>query len=139
MLNKLYCQCNKPVDLLNLEAKYSILLNREVIMGLKKLVGKRVQEYRKQKSYTQDKLAEMIGIDTVSLSKIETGKNYPSPDTLKKIADVLGINIYELFIQNTLKTNEDLLKEIFSNIEKIKTDNIKLHTLLATVQTLATK
>ena len=139
MLNKLYCQCNKPVDLLNLEAKYSILLNREVIMGLKKLVGKRVQEYRKQKSYTQDKLAEMIGIDTVSLSKIETGKNYPSPDTLKKIADALGINIYELFIQNTLKTNEDLLKEIFSNIEKIKTDNIKLHTLLATVQTLATK
>ena len=108
-------------------------------MGLKKLVGKRVQEYRKQKSYTQDKLAEMIGIDTVSLSKIETGKNYPSPDTLKKIADALGINIYELFIQNTLKTNEDLLKEIFSNIEKIKTDNIKLHTLLATVQTLATK
>lgn len=139
MLNKLYCQCNKPVDLLNLEAKYSILLNREVIMRLKKLVGKRVQEYRKQKSYTQDKLAEMIGIDTVSLSKIETGKNYPSPDTLKKIADALGINIYELFIQNTLKTNEDLLKEIFSNIEKIKTDNIKLHTLLATVQTLATK
>ena len=139
MLNKLYCQCNKPVDLLNLEAKYSILLNRGVIMGLKKLVGKRVQEYRKQKSYTQDKLAEMIGIDTVSLSKIETGKNYPSPDTLKKIADALGINIYELFIQNTLKTNEDLLKEIFSNIEKIKTDNIKLHTLLATVQTLATK
>ena len=139
MLNKLYCQCNKPVDLLNLEAKYSILLNRGVIMGLKKLVGKRVQEYRKQKSYTQDKLAEMIGIDTVSLSKIETGKNYPSPDTLKKIADALGINIYELFIQNTLKTNEDILKEIFSNIEKIKTDNIKLHTLLATVQTLATK
>ena len=38
---------------------------------LKENLGKRIQEIRKSKNLTQEKLAEIIGIDTPNLSNIE--------------------------------------------------------------------
>ena len=47
-------------------------------MDPKKILGKKIQTYRKLRQITQEKLAETIGIETISLSKIETGRNYPT-------------------------------------------------------------
>ena len=41
-------------------------------------------------------LADKIGINMQSLSKIERGVNYPTFDTLEKIMDVLGVTPNEL-------------------------------------------
>ena len=90
-------------------------------MGLKKLVGKRVQEYRKQKSYTQDKLAEMIGIDPKNVSKIEIGANYPSPETLTSIAKALEVDIYELFVFKQELSPDEMRSRIVSAITDDKT------------------
>ncbi len=45
--------------------------------NLKIKLGKRIKDLRKAKNITQEKLAEMINMDITSLSKIETGRNYP--------------------------------------------------------------
>lgn len=105
-------------------------------MDIKQLLGKRIQEYRKSMLLTQEGLAEIIGIDTVSLSKIETGKNYPSPDNLAKIANALNIEVYELFIQDTIKTNTQLLQEIQHNLAKLSNDNKKLHIINTSILSL---
>ena len=43
-------------------------------MNIKKLLGKRLQEIRKSKNLTQEKLAEMIDVETSSISNSEVGK-----------------------------------------------------------------
>lgn len=40
----------------------------------KKLLGKKIQSIRKAKGLTQERLAELIDIETPSLSYLETGK-----------------------------------------------------------------
>ena len=46
-------------------------------MDIRKQVGKKIQKIRKSKGFTQEKLAELIGIEPPSLSYIETGKFSP--------------------------------------------------------------
>lgn len=106
-------------------------------MDIKKTLGKRIQDYRKSKGLTQEQLSEIIKIDTISLSKIETGKNYPTAENLSKIAEVLGVEVYELFIEDNIKTNEELIFEINKEIEKLKKDNKKLHILYSAAKNLS--
>ena len=105
-------------------------------MDIKQIVGKRIQKYRKQSSLTQEALAELIGIDTISLSKIETGRNYPTSENITKLANALGVEIYELFVDDALKSNEQLLKEIMSDIDKISNNNQKLLILKASINSI---
>ena len=51
-------------------------------MQLKKELGKNIQKYRKLNKITQEKLAEAVGLEINSISSIETGKYFPSPDNL---------------------------------------------------------
>ena len=61
-------------------------------MDNKKLLGKRIKEIRKQKNLTQEQLAELIQIETGSLSAIESGRHFPSLPTLEKISATLDVN-----------------------------------------------
>ena len=108
-------------------------------MDIKQQLGKRIQEYRKLRKYTQEELSEKIGVDTVSLSKIETGRNYPSAENLGKIAEALNVEIYELFVFDTILSNEELLNEIYSDINKLANDNKKLHLLKACIKSILLK
>lgn len=75
----------------------------------KKLLGKRFREIRKSLGYTQEQFAEFAGIEPQSISKIESGKNFPLLSNLEKIANKLNINLSEFFIYNH-KVSEDELK-----------------------------
>jgi transcriptional regulator with XRE-family HTH domain len=81
-------------------------------MDIKLLLGKRIQEIRKSKNITQEYLAELVGIDTVSLSNIERGKYYPSAENLNKILNALKIEPAELFAFQHLSNTQDLLDEM---------------------------
>ena len=52
-------------------------------------LGENIQTIRKHRGMKQQELADKIGINMQSLSKIERGVNYPTFDTLEKIMDVL--------------------------------------------------
>ena len=54
--------------------------------NLKIKLGQRIKSLRKNLNITQETLAELINMDITSLSKIETGRNYPQPETIEKIA-----------------------------------------------------
>ena len=56
-------------------------------------IGCRIKEARKKKGITQDRLAEVCGISRVMVARYETDSNMPQVDTLKKIADVLGVSV----------------------------------------------
>jgi len=54
---------------------------------------------RNQKELSQIKLSELIDVTPNYLNAIENGKNFPSPDVLQRIIDVLGILPYQLFLE----------------------------------------
>ena len=72
--------------------------------NIKSLLGKRIKELRRERNLSQEKLAENIGIDPNNLSRIENGKNYPSAETIVKIANAFNIEVYKLYLFNHQKT-----------------------------------
>lgn len=105
-------------------------------MNLKQKLGKRIQELRKFQHITQEKLAEKINMDITSLSKIETGRNYPQPDTLEKIAAALSVDVESLFLFKKDLTKEDYLEAINKNIDLIKNSEEKLKILYTVTSAL---
>ena len=59
-------------------------------------VGKRVAHVRKDRGWTQEQLAEAIGIEAVSLSRLETGDRALSLSTLARISDALNVELGDL-------------------------------------------
>ena len=91
----------------------------EVVMQLKKQLGKNIQKYRKLNKITQEKLAEIIGVEINSISSIETGKYFPSPENLVKISNALNTSISNLFYFKEDCTCDDYIEEI-NNLEDVK-------------------
>ncbi len=84
-------------------------------MDNKKLLGKRIKELRKSKGYTQETLSEKIGIETSSLSGVESGRFFPSLHVLDKMSTVLEIELHEFFQFSTVDIPENL-DEAIGNI-----------------------
>lgn len=57
----------------------------------------RIKDICTEKSISQKDLAEKIGISATSLSRIVTGDQKPSFDTLEKIAIALEVEVGDLF------------------------------------------
>lgn len=91
-------------------------------MNLKKELGEKIKRVRKQRNLTQEELAEMIDISPRSLSNIEVGACFVKSETLEKIVDSLNITTEELFANNHIKTNTELICEIEKLINKAKND-----------------
>lgn len=49
------------------------------------------KEYRKLRGYTQEQLAELVGISWRQLNRIENETSTPTLETFKKLVDVLKI------------------------------------------------
>lgn len=57
-------------------------------------IGRIIQQRRVGLSLNQEDLAEMTGITTKTIYLIENGKGNPSLSTLKKLLEVLGLDIH---------------------------------------------
>ena len=67
------------------------------MVDLKSIVGEKIKSLRKLKKWTQAELAEKVGIEPVSIARIETGLNFPKEENLVSIANALNIEVSELF------------------------------------------
>ena len=64
-------------------------------------------ELRKYHDFSQEELADMIGVSRQTLSKYETGESLPDIEKCKRLADVFGVTIDDLISYD--KKNEDNL------------------------------
>jgi len=67
-------------------------------------LNEKLQELRKQKSLTQEELAEVLFVSRTAISKWESGRGYPSIDSLKAIAKFFGVTVDELLSGDELLT-----------------------------------
>ena len=60
--------------------------------------GKSMKKIRIQAKISQERLAEIAGLDRKTISRIENGHLSPSLDNLWAIADALDMQAYELLL-----------------------------------------
>jgi mRNA interferase RelE/StbE len=56
----------------------------------------RLAEVRQLKGMTQEQLAAVSGVHRVTIARIETGEASPLAETLKRLADALGVAMDDL-------------------------------------------
>ena len=56
----------------------------------------KLQELRKSRGLTQEELAEVLYVSRTAISKWESGRGYPSIDSLKEISNYFSVTIDEL-------------------------------------------
>jgi transcriptional regulator with XRE-family HTH domain len=95
--------------------------------SIRDIFSKKLRENRRKIGYTQEKLAEIVGISTHYLAMLETGRNFPTSDTLERLAAALEIPVYELFIvdQSPKEELEQLRQDIVNEIYQIVSKAIK--------------
>ncbi len=81
-----------------------------------KALGCKIRQMRKLRGFTQEQLAELIGIDNKHLSRIEIGKHMPTYSVLKKLAKALEFDIYGI---DELKVEDKVPDKIFLKSLKI--------------------
>lgn len=67
------------------------------ITTIYKNLGKRLNQVRTRRGLTQEKLAGEAGLNRAYIGYIERGERKPSIETMAKIANVLKVELYELF------------------------------------------
>lgn len=77
----------------------------------------KLQELRKIRNLTQEELAEELYVSRTAISKWESGRGYPSIDSLKTISGFFSILIDELLSADALVSIAE--KENRSNIQRI--------------------
>ncbi len=77
---------------------------------LKKLFGKRIRELRIKQNLTQEKLSELLWIDPQHFCKMENGNHFPTAKNLVNLANVLAVDIKDLFSFEQPFKNDTLLQ-----------------------------
>ncbi|MBQ6516373.1 helix-turn-helix transcriptional regulator [bacterium] len=89
------------------------------MVNLKEKLGAKIQEIRKAKHITQEKLAEMINMDTSNLSNIERGKKFMTSVTMEKLVKSLNITEKELFDFEHILPEDELKKTIIKKLDNM--------------------
>ncbi len=88
---------------------------------LSKKVGQRIKQIRELRGIKQCALAVKLNMEPSNLTRIENGYQFPKEDNLVKIADVLGVEVKDLFDfgldATRLKKIENITSEIRNSNE----------------------
>lgn len=89
---------------------------------MENLIRKRLSQARKAKKLTQEQLSELIGVSVSEISRIETGRNSTTIDTLMKFCDELDVGLdfilFDYFPSDTQIKNPTV-KQIVTLIEPL--------------------
>jgi transcriptional regulator with XRE-family HTH domain len=66
------------------------------VSHLYRLLGKNIAQFRREAKLTQEKLAEKTDYSVDFIGLVERGVNAPTLARLKDIADVLGVEVWQL-------------------------------------------
>lgn len=95
---------------------------------LLKDVGRRLARIRKDRGWTQEQLADKIGIAPVTLSRLETGARAMSLSSLSVIAKRLGVELGDVLDvkapapQQNLPPRENEILRLFRDVPSYRQD-----------------
>ena len=77
--------------------------------------SEKLQELRKSRSMTQEELAEALFVSRTAISKWESGRGYPSIDSLKEISHYFSVTIDDLICSDEMITVAENEKKEFAD------------------------
>lgn len=80
-------------------------------------IAERIRLIRQQKKLSQTELADKSGVNLKSLSRYEIGTSIPPANSLKSIADALGVTADVLLEDGAVEIKD---KELFSRFKAIQ-------------------
>ena len=89
-------------------------------------LNKTILSLRGEKGYTQERLAEMLGVSTAAVSKWETGNAYPDITLLPKIAEIFDVSVDYLlsYDMTSKKTVEEIVAQANELRRELKNDEL---------------
>ena len=81
-------------------------------------IGAAIKEKRKEHGYTQEQLAEKVGITPGFIGQIERGDSFPSLETLTCITQLLAIDANVYFRDVTDREQE--IREFYFMLEQMR-------------------
>lgn len=89
-------------------------------MAGNKNFGRQLRKLREIKGYSQEQLAELVGLEYQTISRIETGVYFTNFENLGKLAKALDVNIKDLFdFSEENITKDQWIKLINNHIENL--------------------
>lgn len=85
--------CNIVIDFLQHLLYYYY---RKVMRVMKKAIGGRIREIREQCDFTQEFVANQLGISRQKLARIEKGQNDISFDIITRVAEIFGVQTTDI-------------------------------------------
>lgn len=79
-------------------------------MELRKIFIDNLKKIRKEKKFSQMKIAELCETSTSYIGEIEIGKKFPSVEMIEKLANALNIKAYEFFMENYSRVDTATVK-----------------------------
>lgn len=98
-------------------------MNENFMENYKINLGLYIKAHRERKEYTQQQLAEAIGVTPKSISYIERGENYPSPDNLFELAKVLDMSLDEFIFSHRKFDKTICFEDINQRLEQLSPEN----------------
>jgi repressor LexA len=84
---------------------FQIMTEQDFFKGL----GRRIQEFRKQKKLTQADISKLSGVHRSAIANFEaTGEGIKSADIIRRIVEATGHSMEELFTTAEKKTSNTL-------------------------------
>ncbi len=90
-----------------------------------KLIGQKIKQIRKKKKISQEKLAEMVSMNHRSIVRVENAQTVPTLETLRKIANVLDVDIVDFFKTETLGNKEEIIEKIIDYLNNATETDVK--------------
>ena len=78
------------------------------------IFSERLKKEREKRGWSQTDLADKIHVSRQSVSKWETGKNYPSIEIIIELSNLFGITIDEM-----LRSDEELTEKVIKDSKKL--------------------
>ena len=109
-------------------------VSQELIM-----LGNRIREYRKERGFSQEILAEKSGVSTNTISRIEGGQMAMSVGILQKIVKALGVDANTLLGVSTEVNETKIWVSAFScRVQELKENEQEIlkHTMNALIESM---
>lgn len=89
-------------------------------------IGQRIRKYRKALDFSQEELAEKVGISTTHMSHIETGNTKLSLSVLVSIATVLEVRTDDLLFDSVNINKSSVADEILLLLDECNSQQLKV-------------
>jgi len=86
----------------------------------KELLSLNIKVLRKKWGFSQEKLAECAGLSAQTISDIEGCRTWVSDKTLERLANVLNVDVFQLFLPPDGENIDNVKANLYNRLAKLK-------------------